>query len=276
MLYRAADGDAADGMAAAIALHQGALEGSPSRHNLILGLLASHATTPMSALHFWSFDQPGSCALCIGTHNIVLGDLAPADNTALAASAHPLPFRGVVGPDDTALSVVDAFGRHGVKFGRGVAQGIHALEASPQHPVSPGVARHVKAEDAEVFGDFRTRFITEVMPHDPVLTPEQLAKLAASGRYMFWTVDGEAVAMAGKVRETATSASVGGVYTVPEHRNRGYAGSVTAALCDQLIAHGKRSISLYTDLSNPYSNRCYAKIGFKQICRSNLFLRAVT
>jgi ribosomal protein S18 acetylase RimI-like enzyme len=274
MLYRAVDPDAADHLARAIARHRLALEQHPVRHNLILGLLEGHGTTPMAALRFWSFDVPGSCALCIGTHNIVLGDLGPADGLTLAASAHPLPFRGVLGPDGTAWAVVEALGAFGIQFGTVVAQGIYGLETRPQHPRAPGMARQVEAADAAVFGDFRTRFITEVMPHDPVLAPEQLAKIAASGCYMFWMVDGTAVAMAGKVRETAAGASVGGVYTVPEHRNRGYAGAVTAALCQQLLASGKQSISLYTDLSNTYSNRCYAKIGFKQVCQSNLFLRA--
>jgi hypothetical protein len=102
MLYRVIDADTTDGMAAEIVRHRRALEVNPVRHNLILGLLAGHARTPASILHFWSFDQPGSCALCIGTNNIVLGDLAQSDSTTLAASARTLAFRGVLGPDDTA------------------------------------------------------------------------------------------------------------------------------------------------------------------------------
>lgn len=263
-------------MAADIARHRRALEVNPVRHNLILGLLAGHARTPASILHFWSFDQPGSCALCIGTNNIVLGDLAPSDSAALAASARTLAFPGVLGPDETARFVVDAFGVYGVPFAAGVAQGIHGLETPPQHPGSPGEARQVAAGDVVVFSDFTTRFVTEAMPHAVVPSLAEQTNMAASGRYMFWMVDGAAVAMAGKVRETATSASVGGVYTVPEHRNRGYAGSVVAALCDQLRASGKTTISLYTDLSNPYSNRCYAKIGFRQVCQSVIFPRVRT
>ena len=74
------------------------------------------------------------------------------------------------------------------------------------------------------------------------------------------------VSLAGKVRETATLAAISYVYTPPEHRAHGYAGSVTAALCERLFAEGKRVLCLHTDLANPYSNRCYAKIGFKHVC----------
>jgi uncharacterized protein len=72
--------------------------------------------------------------------------------------------------------------------------------------------------------------------------------------------------MAGKVRETATLAAISGVYTPPERRGRGYAGSVTAALCERLFAEGKHMLRHFTDLANPYSNRCYAKIGFERVC----------
>ena len=44
----------------------------------------------------------------------------------------------------------------------------------------------------------------------------------------------------------------------------------------QLFSEGKRVICLYTDLSNPYSNRSYAKIGFKQVCLSFHHLRKQT
>ena len=72
--------------------------------------------------------------------------------------------------------------------------------------------------------------------------------------------------MAGKVRETATLAAISGVYTVPESRGLGYAGSVTAALCERLFAERKHVLCLFTDLANPYSNGCYAKIGFERVC----------
>jgi hypothetical protein len=47
-----------------------------------------------------------------------------------------------------------------------------------------------------------------------------------------------------------------------------YAGSVTAAVADAIFAEGRSMACLYVDLRNPYSRRCYAKIGFTPVCRS--------
>jgi predicted GNAT family acetyltransferase len=52
-------------------------------------------------------------------------------------------------------------------------------------------------------------------------------------------------------------------------RGRGYAGAVTAAVVDSIFAEGRTAACLYVDLRNPYSTRCYAKIGFQPVCRSH-------
>ena len=83
---------------------------------------------------------------------------------------------------------------------------------------------------------------------------------------LFWETAGEPVSMAALARVTRNAAAIGPVYTPPELRARGYAGSVTAALTEYIFASGKTTACLFTDLRNPYSNRCYAKIGFKPVC----------
>ena len=69
-------------------------------------------------------------------------------------------------------------------------------------------------------------------------------------------------------------AAIAGVYTPSAFRNRGYASAVTAAVVDSVFAEGRTMACLYTDLRNPASNRCYAKIGFKPACRSWYYPRA--
>ena len=73
--------------------------------------------------------------------------------------------------------------------------------------------------------------------------------------------------MAGIMRRTRHAAAIAGVYTPPRVRGRGYAGSVTAAVVDAIFAEGRNTACLYVDLRNPYSSRCYAKIGFTPVCR---------
>jgi predicted GNAT family acetyltransferase len=63
------------------------------------------------------------------------------------------------------------------------------------------------------------------------------------------------------------------VYTPPEIRRRGCAGSATAATVERIYTEGSKIDCLYADLRNPASNRCYAKIGFTPVCKSLHFHR---
>ena len=68
-------------------------------------------------------------------------------------------------------------------------------------------------------------------------------------------------------------AAIAGVYTPPPLRGRGYAAAVTAAVVESVFAEGRTAACLYSDLRNPASNRCYAKIGFKPVCHAWHYLR---
>lgn len=80
--------------------------------------------------------------------------------------------------------------------------------------------------------------------------------------------DGRPVSLAGIVRRTRNAAAIAIVYTPPELRGRGYAGSVTAAVVEKIYAEDRRIACLYVDLRNPAATRCYAKIGFKPVCEN--------
>ena len=77
----------------------------------------------------------------------------------------------------------------------------------------------------------------------------------------FWTVDDTPVAMAAIARRLCRVLRL----HATQQRRRGCACSATAAVADKLFAEGKTTVSLYTDLRNPLSNRCYAKIGSRPI-----------
>jgi len=85
---------------------------------------------------------------------------------------------------------------------------------------------------------------------------------------MLWIVEGEPVSMAGIARRLTHTAAIAPVYTPAHLRQRGYAGSVTAAVVERIFAEGKTIACLYTDMRNPFSNRCYARVGFKPVCES--------
>ena len=155
-----------------------------------------------------------------------------------------LAFHGIIGPDDSARRLVKRCEDLGIVFEGSQALAILELDRSPRFPGSPGRARQVGAEDEVAFGAFMRAFLREADPHEPAPPAGWIAADAQSGRYLFWTVDDVPVSMAGKVRETAILAAISGVYTLPERRGRGYAGSVTAALCERLFAERKHVLCL--------------------------------
>jgi RimJ/RimL family protein N-acetyltransferase len=199
---------------------------------------------------------------------IMLGEVTPAQARALAEQTRDLDYAGIVGPGQTACWFAHHAVTLGVSFGEPIPQQIHTLSDKPRYPGAPGHARVVTAADAALYADWIIAFQREAVPHDPVPSRERLEKAAASGNHSFWIVDGEPVSLAGIVRRTRSTAAIAGVYTPPALRGRGYAGSVTAAVAERAFAEGKTTACLYTDLRNPFSKRCYAKIGFAPVCES--------
>jgi predicted GNAT family acetyltransferase len=122
------------------------------------------------------------------------------------------------------------------------------LRDKPTYPGAPGHSRVVGPADAELFADWTIAFLREAVPHDPLPSRERLVQNAAEGRHQFWIVGGEPVSLAGIVRRTRHVAAIGGVYTPPALRGRGYAGSVTAAVVERIFVEGKAAACLYTDL----------------------------
>jgi uncharacterized protein len=71
--------------------------------------------------------------------------------------------------------------------------------------------------------------------------------------------------MAGFARPTAKTISINAVYTPPEHRRRGYATALVAAVSEEGLRRGKAACVLYMDISNPTSNSIYQKIGYRPV-----------
>jgi predicted GNAT family acetyltransferase len=92
------------------------------------------------------------------------------------------------------------------------------------------------------------------------------ARLAGGG-FALWE-DGEPVSMAGWGSPTPNGMRIGPVYTPPERRGRGYGSAATAAASAEQLAAGRTFCFLYTDLSNPTSNKIYMDIGYEPVCDS--------
>lgn len=77
------------------------------------------------------------------------------------------------------------------------------------------------------------------------------------------------VSIACSTRFTPNGAGINMVYTPPEYRKQGYASACVAALSQTLLDKGYKFCFLFTDLSNPTSNKIYQEIGYKPVADCN-------
>jgi GNAT superfamily N-acetyltransferase len=84
----------------------------------------------------------------------------------------------------------------------------------------------------------------------------------AQGCLGLWVANGVPMAMAAAVRSSSVAATVGQVYTPPEHRGKGYASALVAHLSQHLLNQGAPRCLLFTDAGNPTSNKIYQRIGY--------------
>jgi len=91
-------------------------------------------------------------------------------------------------------------------------------------------------------------------------------RMLETGQYFGLHVDGRLVSAAGVhvYSEQYRVAAIGNVVTHPAHRNKGYAGLVTARLCQSLIEKVEH-VGLNVKADNDAAIACYRKLGFETI-----------
>jgi RimJ/RimL family protein N-acetyltransferase len=236
-------------------------------------VLTAAVQNPPAGFAFWSLGKPGHCAIRSPGRPILLGDLNWAECHRLAEEPSS-DLCGAVGADDRPHWFAERACALGAKFDPPIPQRINVLNGPPRCPEVWGSVREVTVADATLLFEWFTAFQQEAVPHDPAPVRDLVEKAAGSGRFMFWTVDDRPVSMAGIARRLRHTGCIAPVYTPPDQRSRGYAGAATAAVVERLFTEGKTTTCLFTDLRNPRSNRCYAKIGFRPYCDAWLYLSA--
>ena len=248
-------------------LHLTALEANAARHNRLLAALTGWGNKQEDGFLAWTLGEAGQCAIRTSERGpIIIGDADEQQCRELAEQTLTLDYRVVEGPDRTATWFCRRAVELGATFADPIVRRILALSEWPIYPRAPGHARLAVLEDVEIFVAGMMEFAREATPDDPPPQRKAMECELREGRALFWMRDEEPVAMAAIVRRTRHAATISLVYTPPRHRNRGYAGAVTAALVERIYAEGRLIACLYTDLRNPISNHCYARIGFRPVC----------
>lgn len=174
-----------------------------------------------------------------------------------------IDLRGVSGPSGTALAIAEAAAE---QTGRRVAEHmrmvVHELTSVTAVPQPDGEARHATREDAPLVIEWMRAFSTEVhaaMGEDMSATTTALID---AERISLW-IDGEPRSTASLHPAVGGIVRIGGVYTPPSSRGRGYARRLVHDMSlAALGTPGVRGCTLNTDAANPVSNAIYRQVGY--------------
>jgi uncharacterized protein len=187
--------------------------------------------------------------------------------TAVGRKYKEIP--GVVGDKKLADMFAGRWcGRHGLKVTKTIAERLFKLTKVNDVPIAPGRFRVATEADRELVKKWSHGFHVDCFGANSKTPETDLSRRIPEGNVFLWEIDGKPVSTACKNRSTEHGSTVGGVYTPPELRGKGYATSCVAELSRQILQSGKLFCTLYTDLSNPTSNAIYKKIGYVEVADS--------
>ncbi|MBX6351076.1 MAG: GNAT family N-acetyltransferase [Clostridia bacterium] len=250
-----------------------------AHHNLILGVTFALMDQPErgDAAPYLAVVREGGrvvgAALRTPPRKLVLSlmsDEAAAEIIARDTLTADPRLPGVLGPKADSLAFARAWTRlSGQSHRLGMAQRIYALEDVPDVPEVPGELRHAAPEDGDLLVAWVAAFNAEALGEGKdeggaARVVDSFLRGCHRDLVIWW--DGQPVSMAGYGGRTPNGIRVSAVYTPPDLRRRGYATACVAALSRYLLASGYRRCFLFTDLSNPTSNRIYKTIGYRPVC----------
>lgn len=241
----------------------------PAMHQLALGVLERGDEPLLMAIA-----EEGEARLVIlqtiEEQAILAGE--PLSREGMRKLSRMLDLNGYVGEHAVVEPIIEPYSKYELHMD----QGIYALTAViPPRPVDYEF-RLVTASAVEQAVRFGWAFIEEtgVLPLTARsrLQNEQSIRRHVEGGTLYGLFDGTGlIAMTSVGRPTKFGITVSYVYTPPEHRGKGLASFLVAAVSEEMLKKGFPLVSLYTDWANPTSNKIYQAIGYELIGRSSQY-----
>lgn len=254
------------------------LEIDEARYGLVLGLAKVVATSP----HRFGNDDPWFCSVNAGKeinaaalrtppHTVVMayfsGDIHEAAKELVeAVSGSFTTIPGITADKELGDIFADLWcKKRNTRIIYTMAERIFKLVKVNDVPMAPGRMRMATDADKELVKKWSRGFHIDCFGENSKIPEEDISKRIPEGSLSLWEAAGGPVSMAYKTRPTDKGMSVGGVYTPPYLRGKGYATSCVAELSRNILQSGKEFCTLYTDLANPTSNAIYKKIGYREV-----------
>ena len=248
-----------------------------AEYSLMLGLaeVASRKEDPSGNFYCVKDGQQIIGSGYVTEKNLILSSMPKEAVRALADQMYfdKMHVPGVVGP----VKVIELFAKYwaGVteqKYSVAMSQKIYKLEKVIPAKAVAGKIHVAGPEYEELVRDWVYAFSVESLPpHEAV--PEAAAlfaknKIERKEIFLWLDENGKPVCMNASGRPTKNGTSISAVYTPKELRGRGYASALVATTSQVILDQGKKFCMLYTDLSNPTSNKIYQNIGYNEIATS--------
>lgn len=175
---------------------------------------------------------------------------------------------GIVGEQTTSRLFAEAWTeRTGERVKILMDQGLYRIDAVTKGlQKSLGSWRIASKKDAVVLEEWYRLFEEETGIGRSAQTQisHKIAGFLERKEVYVWEVDEQVVSCMQKKRPSKNGITVSFVFTPNAQRRNGYAQTLVAEVTDELLLEYD-FVMLYTDLSNPTSNKIYQEIGYEQI-----------
>lgn len=219
-----------------------------------------------------------------GSGNLIID--APVQTVALAELAWEKSgraLRAVVGPEDQVDEVVEALGLEGGEAAQlDEREGLYRLELSDLRVpamLRDGAAqgRALASRDLNQIVEWTVRYRVETASDTdtPGLRERVRSDLEASVKLGdVWVLerDGELVARSGFNARIPEAVQIGGVWTPPELRGRGFGRCVVASHLLAARGDGVTTSILFTGDANVAAQRAYVALGFEPVGRYRVLI----
>lgn len=255
------------------------LKKEEAKNNLCLGLAYNFRSNPTDCIYQSSLFHEDQFlgALVVSRYQTNKNFLpSPTSDQSVALQLYNgfqktgLSITGIIGEKITADIYKSLFEESGQTSQVNMIQGLYRCRKVKMPTYDSRLNfRFADDRDIEKLGMWINDFHREAAPNDPQVDGVELAKARINNQMIFVAErSGQLISMAAWARDIETSCSVNLVYTPMTLRGNGYASVVTAKLTQHLLNSGKIETNLYTDMSNPTSNKIYQKIGYEFVCDS--------
>ncbi len=221
-------------------------------------------------------DRIGGCAAHFWNQNVILqapDSLGPIWQAVVTTS--PRSIKGIIGPADQVAGVIERLSLADAQIQLDETERLYHLDLAalvepPQLSRGELRGRHIESRDVDLITRWRIDYEIETIGERD--TPELRERCRAGVEQSLregrtWVLDqaGNPVACSSFNSVIREAVQIGGVWTPPEWRSRGYGRCVVAASLVEARAQGIQRAILFTGETNWPAQKAYEAIGFRLV-----------